>query len=121
MNIKPYQDTDRKKWDAYVQGHPNGTLYHLSQWRDIIHNTYGHDTHYLVAEIESKIVGVLPLVHLKHFIFGNNLISIPFFDIGGILADDRDTEKALLWQAIKLGKKLNVETVELRQIGRAHV
>jgi len=40
-----------------------------------------------------QVVGILPLVHLKHFFFGNSLISIPFFDLGGILAGDEETEK----------------------------
>jgi serine/alanine adding enzyme len=60
------------------------------------------------------IVGILPLMHLKHFLFGNSLISIPFFDIGGILADEEETEKALLQEAVVLGRKLNVDNIELR-------
>ena len=62
-----------------------------------------------------SISGVLPLVHLKHFIFGNHLISIPFFDLGGILADNEEIEKALLEEAIELGQKLKVDNIELRQ------
>ena len=64
---------------------------------------------------ELNISGVLPLVHLKHFIFGNHLISIPFFDLGGILADNEVAEKALLSEAVRLGQKLKVSDVELRQ------
>ncbi len=62
----------------------------------------------------NSIVGVLPLVHLKHFVFGNSLISIPFFDLGGILADDEYIEKALLSEAIKLGQDLGANNIELR-------
>ena len=32
------------------------------------------------------IVGILPLIHIKQFLFGNSLISIPFCDLGGVLA-----------------------------------
>ena len=59
---------------------------------------------------------ILPLSHLKHFLFGNSLISIPFFDLGGILADDIETEKALLNEAIKIGYDLKVKDIELRHI-----
>ena len=62
----------------------------------------------------NPIVGILPLVHLKHFIFGNNLISIPYFDMGGILADDAETEKALISEAINFGHKLKADNIELR-------
>jgi len=64
----------------------------------------------------NSIVGVLPMAHLKHFIFGNSLISIPFFDIGGILANDEETEETIISEAIKLGKELNVDNIELRHI-----
>ena len=32
---------------------------------------------------------------------------MPFFDIGGMLADDEETEKALLLEAIKLAQDMN--------------
>ena len=62
----------------------------------------------------NPVVGILPLVHLKHFLFVNSLISIPFFDLGGILAHDVVVEKALLSEAIKLGQQLKVKSIELR-------
>jgi FemAB-related protein (PEP-CTERM system-associated) len=65
-------------------------------------------------QIPAKPVGILPLVHLKHFLFGNSLISIPFFDMGGILADDEETEIALLNAAIKLALTLGAKNIELR-------
>ena len=61
-------------------------------------------------------VGILPLVHLNHFLFENSLISIPFFDLGGILADNEDAEKALLSEAMKLALKLKVDHIELRHM-----
>lgn len=65
---------------------------------------------------EPSIVGILPLVHLKHLLFGNSLISIPFFDLGGILADNDKTEEALLSEAIQLGQRLKAHNIELRHI-----
>jgi hypothetical protein len=64
----------------------------------------------------SSIVGILPLVHLKHFIFGNHLVSMPYFDSGGVLADDDEIEKELLSEAVKLGQKLKASIIELRQL-----
>jgi FemAB-related protein (PEP-CTERM system-associated) len=61
-----------------------------------------------------NIVGVLPLIHLKHAIFGNCLVSLPFFDAGGILADCREAEECLLAEAFRLGRKAGVGTIELR-------
>lgn len=143
LTIRTMQPSDSSLWDIYVNAHPKATLYHLSGWKNVIERTYGHKTYYLIAvqdnqpgltnssnprnqhdpdyelsstDCQLNTVGILPLVHLKHFIFGNGLISMPFFDLGGILADDEEVEKALLLEAIKLGKKLKAKSIELRHI-----
>lgn len=142
IRIKTIEPVDAPAWDEYVYNHPKAILYHMSGWKNVIDKTYGHKTYYLMAirdpdgsqltdhrqqvpvknydlstiTNEPKVIGILPLVHLKHFFFGNSLISIPFFDIGGILAGDEKTEKALLSEVIKLGQELKVESIELRHI-----
>ena len=124
VTITTLTEGDSTAWDTYVNNHPDANLYHLSGWKNVIEKTYNHKTYYLVAvntsnqnsklKIHNCITGVLPLVHIKHFIFGNNLISMPFFDMGGILADNQETEQALLTEAISLGQQLKVDTLELR-------
>lgn len=135
VKINQIQSQDATLWDKYVYAHPSATLYHLFAWKNVIEKTYGHKTYYLVAvetEVYAKktqlpsfptsqpqtacIVGVLPLVHLKHFLFGNSLISIPFFDLGGILADDIKVAKILLSEAAKIAQKLKVNNLELRHV-----
>ena len=141
VEIKTIQSSDAAKWDEYVYSNPKATLYHLYGWQNVINKTYGHKTYYLMAIQDNPtnstnpmnstnptnpsnpmnssnptnpIVGILPLVHLKHFLFGNSLISIPFFDLGGVLANDEETEKTLLSKTIELAQKLKVNTIELR-------
>jgi len=139
VHIRSVQSADADMWDAYVHSHPQAALYHLYGWRNVIEKTYGHKTYYLAATRQSSseesrppaknsgfdhpsginhqpsaLAGLLPLVHLKHFLFGNSLISMPFFDLGGILADNEEVEQALLLYAIKLGRQLKVCTIELR-------
>ncbi|OQX15337.1 MAG: methicillin resistance protein [Desulfobacteraceae bacterium IS3] len=117
MNIRILDSSGFAAYDKYVYAHTRATLYHLSGWRNIITKTYGHKSYYLTAvRDDGAIAGVLPLVHLKSILFGNSLISIPFFDTGGILSDDETAEKALLSEAINLGQKLNTDRIELRHI-----
>jgi len=68
------------------------------------------------ATLEFPIVGVFPLVHIKHLLFGNNLISLPFFDIGGILADNEEVERALLTEAVRIARNVGAEAIELRDV-----
>ncbi len=130
------------KLDDFVRNSPAPTVYHLHVWRQIINRVYGHKTYCLIAikngqqheivelsnwddhtedaagvgETDSqKIAGILPLVHLKSFVFGNELISMPFFDAGGVLADDADAEKSLLIEAVSLARRLRAKSIQLRQ------
>ena len=168
--IRKFTESDKNAWDNYVHNHPQATHYHLSGWKNVIENTYGHNSYYLMAlrpkpgasgrssdptnngnskikhlgcreaeklgnreQLKVKgelstglstfnsqtevVAGILPLVHLKHFLFGNSLISIPFFDYGGILADDQETEKKLIYESLKLGRNIGAEVIELRNVG----
>jgi serine/alanine adding enzyme len=107
---------DRERWDGYVRAHADASLYHLFGWRSVFQRTYGHKTYYLMATArEDTVSGVLPLVHFKHVLSGNALVSLPFVDGGGVLADSRHAEEALLTEAIRLGRTLGAASIELRQ------
>ena len=111
-------------WDAFVKSHPDGTLYHLFAWKNVIEKTYGHKTYYLMAlkttdsapPQTEAVAGILPLVHLNHFLFGNSLVSVPFFDMGGVLAEDIDSERELIAEAVRLGRGLKSRNLELRHL-----
>ena len=119
IQVKISEVADSYAWDAYVFSHPHASVYHQSGWCRAIRLSYGHPVFNLIAlENEGgkeKVVGVLPLVHIKHFLFGDSLFSLPFADLGGVLADDEDSEKALLTEAINLAERLQVSSFELRQ------
>ena len=68
------------------------------------------------ASSTTSIAGVLPLVHIKHLFFGNQLISIPFFDYGGVLADNVMIEKALLGEAIRIAGRIGAGAIEIRNL-----
>lgn len=116
MTIRQLErDEDVAAWDRYVNDHPEGTGYHLTAWRQVIERTFGHRTVYLLAQSEQGDVrGVLPLVFLKSPLFGQFFVSIPYFNYGGVVADDEDTGKALLEAAAAAAKELGAAHIELR-------
>jgi len=102
-------------WDDYVNENSASSIYHLSVWKDLIFNTFGHNSLYLYAlDNQSKIIGVLPLIHLKSLLFGNFMVSAPYFNYGGAIADHPDIEKILLKKASEYAKKSNVSHIEYR-------
>ncbi len=82
-------------WDAFVAAHPHGTFFHRAAWADVIRRAFRHTPHYLVAERDGAVVGVLPLVQVKTLLFGNSLVSNPFCVYGGPLGADEDAVAAL--------------------------
>ncbi len=116
VEIKLLNPVDTNLWNAYVAAHQHGSVYHHSVWGRAIQQTYGHQIFNLIAnDSTGTVIGVLPLVHIKHFLFGNNLFSLPFADLGGILADDTEVEKALLTKAMEIAAEHGIPTIELRQ------
>jgi len=108
-------DDAGKAWDRYVLYHPLASGYHLTAWRRVVENTSGHTTIYLMASDEhDEVRGVLPLVLLSSRLFGRFLVSMPFFNYGGVLADTLEAQEALLEAAIGLAKELDVAFIELR-------
>jgi FemAB-related protein (PEP-CTERM system-associated) len=105
---------DTAGWDRFVAAHPAATFFHRSAWRDVIARAFGHRTHYLVAEQDGAVAGVLPLAQVKTRLFGHTLISLPFCVYGGPLALDDAASRALADHAAGLGRGMGASATELR-------
>jgi serine/alanine adding enzyme len=103
-------------WDQYVSQEPRASGYHLIGWRRIVEETFGHATMYFAAMDEhSQFRGALPLVLLSSKMFGRFLVSLPFVNYGGVLADDVQTKNELIDMAIEYAVKVHATHMELRQ------
>ena len=108
-----------KSWDRFVEQHPSPTIGHLSAWGRIAARAYGHEPVYLTAEVNGEIAGVLPLVMMRSRIFGRRLVSMPFLDYGGVLAEpDSGVEEPLVEAALATARQLGASGVSLRQFER---
>ena len=101
-------------WDAFVRAQPEATFFHLAAWRQVIERGFGHHAHYIFAERDGAIAGVLPLAQVKTRLFGNTLISVPFCVYGGPLAGDAEAAAALAEHAAGLMRRLDVPVLEFR-------
>lgn len=112
--IRPLDQIGATDWDDYVQRHADGTFFHLSGWQAVITKAYGHRCYFVGALLADELIGVLPLAHVKSWLFGNSLVSTPFCVYGGPVADSEDAAKALVDHAVALAKKLKVDVLEIR-------
>lgn len=114
MEIRSVLPPGDAAWDAYVRSHPDGTLFHESAWTCSVTEAYRHAPLLLAAWRGSRIAGVLPLFHVKSWLFGSRLVSPAFGIYGGILADDPDIAVALATAARDAAAERGAKYVELR-------
>ncbi|HSV46289.1 MAG TPA: FemAB family XrtA/PEP-CTERM system-associated protein [Ramlibacter sp.] len=108
------------RWDAFVLACPHATFFHRAGWQRVLEQVFGHRTHFLFAEEGGQITGVLPLAHVRSWLFGSALTSLPFAVYGGPAARDDDTARALEAEAQKLARQLGVPHLEMRNVHRRH-
>jgi len=118
ISVEHYQG-DGSDWDAFVACHPAASSYHQFFWRGVVEKSFGHKGCYLLArDGGGEPVGVLPLIHMKSRLFGNFLVSLPFFNYGGVLSHDPAAAEALLAEAGRVLKSCGASHVELRHLGK---
>ena len=107
-------------WDAYVLAAPQATFFHRAGWQRVLQDVFRHGTHFLRAVRGGRIVGVLPLAHVRSLLFGSSLASLPFAVYGGVVADDAEAAAALEAHAQSLAQQLGVQHLELRNVAARH-
>jgi len=114
--IKRLDAASRDRWDAFVMACPQASFFHRAGWQRVVEQSFGHRTHFLFAEEDGVIQGVLPLVHIKHPLFGNSLSSSAFCVYGGPATSSEAAAQALDAAAVKLAAECNVDHLEYRQM-----
>ena len=145
FRLKRIGPEDIPLWNQYVAESPKATFYHRIEWKQIIEKSFGHQTYYLIAlssdptvppfhhsinpsrsfamrsapgtmHDSERVVGILPLVHIKSLIFGSIFCSMPFLNFGGVCADNEEAEKLLLLEAERVLRDHKGDYLELRHL-----
>jgi FemAB-related protein (PEP-CTERM system-associated) len=114
IGVRLATPADVGRWDAFVERCPEATFFHRAGWKEVIETVLRHRTHYLVAERDASIVGVLPLAETRSVLFGHALASLPFCVYGGVAATEPAAVPALHAAAQDLAARLGVAHLELR-------
>jgi FemAB-related protein (PEP-CTERM system-associated) len=114
LDVHDLKPDTTERWDAFVHSCPDAGFFHLSGWKRVIEQSFGHTCHYLYAESGGTVCGVLPLVHLNSRLFGSALVSNAFCVYGGPAAADGAAAAALDQAALDLAGRLGVEHLEYR-------
>lgn len=102
--------THKDEWDSFVLAHNEATPYHLFAWGEAVQNAYGFAMHYWLARDtqSNQIVAVLPAIKIRSVKGRYSLCSLPYCDLGGILANNEASYAAMLEYATDTyGQSLN--------------
>ena len=86
-------------YDDYVRAHPEATPYHRSAWLRAVDTSYQHPVSVVVHTTNGRLDGILPLCRVIRPLGQGTLISLPFCDLCGPLADSYEIKCALLDRA----------------------
>jgi hypothetical protein len=99
--LKPSEWTE---WDAFVESHPWGSLYHTSAWMRFLESTFSHIAGQVAVlrNAEShRIVAGIPICMVRSRFLGTRCISIPYGMTCDPLIDSAD-QGSLLFENLKL-------------------
>jgi len=109
------QEAMAEEWDEFVGRQTGAAIYHRYAWRSVFSKVFGRQTYYIATRNSAgAIQGVLPLTRLKSSLFGDFLVSLPYFNYGGAIAVSPAAYAALFEYCQSLAEQLGVRHAELR-------
>jgi FemAB-related protein (PEP-CTERM system-associated) len=105
---------DAEAWDAYVQAHAGGTVFHSTAWLEILQRSYNRPYHHLAVKQDGKIRGLVSLYRVRGLSGKKSLYSLPFTAYGGILSDGAEVSRQLHDECLALAKREDAGMVHLR-------
>lgn len=103
-----------------LEGLPQATHWprlaaHEREWSAVQEEALGHASLNLSAHApDGKLIGYLPLTHVRSIWFGQFLVSQPYLNTGGVWADEEAVALALVDRAVAIADELGVKHLELR-------
>jgi FemAB-related protein (PEP-CTERM system-associated) len=102
-----------ERLEQYVAGDQVPLSYHPG-WLAVLERGLNHTPYLLEAVEDEKTRGFLALAYMHSWLFGRFLVSLPYVNYGGVVADDARTTRLLIDRAVELAQSLDVRFLELR-------
>jgi FemAB-related protein (PEP-CTERM system-associated) len=83
-------------------------------WLEVLRTGLGHEVFAVEAVASGRTVGFLPLAYVSSMLFGRFLVSLPYLNTNGVVAQSADVQAELITRAATLADELNVRYLELR-------
>ncbi len=101
-------------WKSYLAARGQEGFHQQAAWLRIMQHGFGHQAVCLQATSNGQLVGVLPMACVSTRLFGRFLVSLPYVNSSGIVAETPEVASVLVDRAITLAEQLDVRYLELR-------
>src|SRR5207237_3577095 len=102
------------RWSEYLRQRGATAPSRHPAWLAILRDGLGHTPYCLEVVDGERTRGLLPLAFVHSWLFGKFLVSLPYLNSAGLVADDDETARSLIGEAVKLADQLKVKYLELR-------
>jgi hypothetical protein len=106
-------------YQELLERHPEACVYHTSDWRRIIHDSFGYLPSYVLTCAGSRTTGLLPLFEVNSFLSGRHLTAIPFSHHVPVLYESKEGLRTLVREAKRIAKRRRCKYIEIRGSSRA--
>jgi FemAB-related protein (PEP-CTERM system-associated) len=123
-------ETDAQHWNNYVVKHKEQSPYHLFFWQQAVQQAYQHKNCYLIAEQQqelthskeqvSTVVGIFPIIIFNKPLGKSHFCSLPYCDVGHILADNEAIKTQLINKAKEIAQNHSASFIEIRGFSEAN-
>ena len=115
LNVELFDEANTPELDAFLRRNRHSTVFHTLQWHRIIQETYGHTCDYWAAFSNHQIVGVFPVVVVRHPIMGTKMLAMAYqFHSGLPLATSEAVQTELIKRAIGRAREIGAKYLEIR-------
>jgi FemAB-related protein (PEP-CTERM system-associated) len=100
--------------EAFLARGPEVPLSRHPAWLAVLEQALDHVPFGLEVADGDRTRGWLPLAYVRSLLFGRFLVSLPYLNTAGVVADDEATARLLIDRAVRLADELQVRYLELR-------
>jgi FemAB-related protein (PEP-CTERM system-associated) len=100
--------------EAYLQRGTTVPLSRNPRWLTVLEQAMQHVPYVLEACDGERTTGCLTLAYVRSLLFGRFLVSLPYLNSNGVIADDEASRQRLVDAAVQLADELRVRHLELR-------
>jgi FemAB-related protein (PEP-CTERM system-associated) len=106
--------------EAYLERRGRAALSLHPAWCSVLRYGLKHRPYCLEAVEQGRTRGFLALAYVRSLLFGRFLVSMPYLNYGGVIADDDAVAIRLIDRAVELADQLNVRYLQLRHEAAIH-